>query len=309
MNKLPALEDIRVFTVAARLKGFAKAAEQLCVSPAYVSKRIKLLEDNLGLTLFFRSPRAVNLTREGEIVLQTSLQMLDSFELMRNELQASRVQPRGLLRISCSTGFGTEYLNPFILWLRDSHPLLSIDLTLVDRPVDIASENVDLDICLGGIIPPQYIARRIASNHRIFCVSPAYIEQYGIPVVPKDLEHKHVCISIRERNHNHTSLKIECGDDVISIVPNGQLTVNNGNVAKEWCLNGQGVLLRSIWSVREELSSGRLIRVLPEWQQTADVYAVYSSKTETSANLRVFIARLEQYLQLKLSVEATENGV
>jgi len=82
------------------------------------------------------------------------------------------------------------------------------------------------------------------------------------------------------------------------------LSVNNGNVAKQWCLGGQGILLRSIWSVRQELEQGTLVRVLPQWQQTADVYAVYSRTTQSSAKLRVFIENLEQYLRDQLALDA-----
>ncbi len=280
---------------------FARTSEQLMVSPAYISKRIKLLEENLGFTLFYRSARSISLTPEGEIVLRTGVQMLQELDSMKDELLACRQETRGMLRISCSTGFGTEFLNPFILSLRDLYPLLGIDLQLVDRSVDIVTENVDLDICLGGSIPEQYIARKLAPNYRVFCASPGYLEQHGWPDHPRDLEHAHACISIRERNHKPASWKIEREGETLTVTPNSQLSVNNGNVAKQWCLNGEGILLRSIWSIRNELAEGRLIQVLPEWQQPADVYAVYSRQTGTSANLRVFIEQLELYLKQNMA--------
>ncbi len=86
MNKLPLLEDIRVFVTAARLMSFSQAAEQLLVSPAYISKRIKLLEENLGQTLFFRNARAIQLTPEGKIVLCSSERLLEELERMQGEL-------------------------------------------------------------------------------------------------------------------------------------------------------------------------------------------------------------------------------
>ncbi|MBR9829951.1 MAG: LysR family transcriptional regulator [Oceanospirillales bacterium] len=300
MDKLPALEDIKVFVAAARLMSFSRAAEQLMVSPAYISKRIKLLEKNLGLVLFFRSARAISLTQEGEIVLRTGEQLLQGMEVMTGELRASREEIRGVLRISCSTGFGTEYINPFILSLRSHYPLLDIDLTLADRAVDLISENMDLDICIGGTIPDQYIARRIAGNIRIFCASPSYLEQHGWPDHPRELEKQHSCITIRERNQAPTSWKIERQGELMTVAPNSRLSVNNGDVAKQWCINGQGILLRSIWNVMHELEQGQLVHVLPEWQQVADVYAVYSQSIRTNANLRTFIENLEQYLAKRL---------
>ncbi|MEQ4663532.1 LysR family transcriptional regulator [Providencia rettgeri] len=301
MNKLPSLEDIRVFVTVARLMSFSQAASQLLVSPAYVSKRIKLLEENLGQTLFFRTARSIKLTHEGQIILRSSEVMLAELEQMQQQLNACREEIRGNLRISCSTGFGSTYINPFILTLRGSHPLLGIDLTLTDKSVDIISENIDVDICIGGTIAEQFIARRIARNQRILCASPTYLATHGYPKYPQELEQKHFCITIKERNQAPAVWKLEYQQESMTVTPNSKLTVNNGEVAKQWCLSGEGILLRSQWSVQPELQSGQLVRVLPQWHQTADVYAVYSRSLRTSANLRVFIENLEQYLATHLS--------
>jgi len=300
MNKLPALEDIRVFVTAARLMNFSKAAEQLMVSPAYISKRIRLLEQNLELTLFRRGARSVNLTPEGEIVLRTGSQMLQGMDDMNNELRAARQEVCGQLRISCSTGFGSRFLNPFISSLHQLYPLLAIELVLLDRPVDMVRDNMDLDICLGGKLPEQHIARKLSRNERILCAAPAYLEQHGYPEHPGELEQQHACISIRERNQSPVTWQLHNQEQTLSITPNSQLSVNNGEVAKQWCLNGQGVMLRSLWSVRNELEAGTLVQVLPQWQQPADVYAVYTRTTASSASLRVFIEKLETYLQQRL---------
>lgn len=300
MNKLPSLEDIRVFVTVARLMSFSQAASQLLVSPAYISKRIKLLEENLGQTLFFRSARSIKLTHEGQIVLHSSETMLTELEQMQEQLNACRQEIRGSLRISCSTGFGSTYINPFILSLRANYPLLGIDLTLTDKSVDIISENMDVDICIGGTIAEQFIARRIAQNQRILCAAPRYLAKYGHPTSVQDLEQKHFCITIKERNQAPAVWKLEQQQESMTITPNSKLTVNNGEVAKQWCLSGEGILLRSQWSVLPELQSGQLVRVLPQCHQTADVYAVYSRSLRTSANLRVFIENLEQYLTAHL---------
>ncbi|WP_319782946.1 LysR substrate-binding domain-containing protein [Oceanisphaera sp. IT1-181] len=309
MDKLPALEDIKVFVTAARLMSFARAADQLQVSPAYISKRIKLLEKNVNVALFFRSARAISLTPEGEIVLRTGEQLLQGIETMTGELRASREEIRGVLRISCSTGFGSEYLNPFILSLRAHYPLLDIDLTLADRAVDIISENMDLDICIGGAIPEQYIARHLGENIRIFCAAPAYLELHGWPEHPRELEQQHTCITIRERNQAPASWKVSRAGEVLTVSPNSRLSVNNGDVAKQWCVNGEGILLRSLWSVQHELEQGQLVQVLPEWQQMADVYAVYSRSIKNSANLRVFIENLEPYLAQRLPRQAQTESI
>lgn len=300
MNKLPALEDIKVFITVARLMSFSRAAELLLVSPAYVSKRIKLLEENLGQTLLLRSARTISLTHEGRIVLKSGEQLLLELDNMHNALKACREEIRGELRVSCSTGFGSAYLNPFILALRANYPQLGIDLTLTDRSVDIISENIDLDIYIGGTIPDHYIAKRIAKNRRILCAAPVYLAQNGYPTHPQELEKQHFCITIKKRNQAPAQWKLQHQTESMMIAPNSKLMVNNGDVAKQWCLGGEGILLRSLWSVLPELETGKLTRVLTKWHQPADVYAVYSRTTRNNANLRVFIENLEQYLSKHL---------
>lgn len=307
MNKLPALEDIRVFVTVARLMSFSRAAELLVVSPAYVSKRIKLLEENLEQTLFLRATSTISLTHEGRIVLKSSERLLQELDSMHNELKACREEIRGELRVSCSTGFGSAYLNPFILRLRADYTLLGIDLTLTDRAVDIINENIDLDIYIGGTIPDHYIARRIAKNRRVLCASPAYLQQYGHPEHPQQLEKQHFCITLKERNQAPEQWALQSPAERLTVAPNSKLMVNNGDVAKQWCLSGEGILLRSLWNVLPELQAGSLQRVLPHWQQPADVYVVYSRSTRNNANLRVFIENLEQYLATHLPHQSQDE--
>lgn len=305
MNKHPPLEDLRVFSYTARYMSFAKAAEKLLVSPAYVSKRIKLLESNLGLTLFKRNPRSVSLTSGGRIVEQYSNEILQQFEQMQLELLQASNSPTGTIRISCSTGFGSEFLEPFILLLREQYPDLSIELLLIDSAVDPLHDGIDLDISIGTPFSDQLYAKKLADNSRVFCASPEYLKKQGVPEKPDDLC-SHQCIMIRERSHNDRSWNIQNNRDQISITPNSQLSVNNGKIAKKWCLEGQGIILRSIWDIEHELTNGELVQVLPMWYQSADVYALYHQRSDLNPNLRVFIEHLELYLQQQLPQRTAE---
>lgn len=309
VDKLPSLEDLKVFRVAAHCESFSIAADQLGVSPAYISKRIKLLEDNVGVILFFRAPRSVHLTEQGKIVLNTSEQLLIQLDKMQAQLRELAIETKGLIRVGCSSGFGATFLSHFIAALKQKYQQLNIDLYLNDKPSDLIEDNLHLDIRIGGSFPPQYIAKKIANNHRILCASPSYVEQHGKPIHPSDLESKHVCIGIRERDTLFGSWKLGCHDESLVIMPNTELIVNNGHVAKLWCQEGQGIILRSIWDVEAELKSGQLIQLLPQWKQEANVYAVYHQKTSHNANLRTFLIEFEQFLatqiQSDLNIPAT----
>lgn len=112
---------------------------------------------------------------------------------------------------------------------------------MTDKSVDIISENIDVDICIGGTIAEQFIARRIARNQRILCASPTYLATHGYPKYPQELEQKHFCIAIKERNQAPAVWKLEYQQESMTVTPNSKLTVNNGEVAKQWCLSGEGI--------------------------------------------------------------------
>ena len=295
MSQLPPLEDLRVFATAARVEGFSAAAMQLNCSPAYISKRVALLEKTLGVKLFIRSARHVRLTLEGKIALEWAEKLLGTMEEMLAEIHREHQLPRGKLRIVTSTGFGSQQIAPVISQLSRQYTELEFDLELLDRPVDLISEGFDLELRVGGTLPQQMIAKRLCKNHRVLCASPAYLSQHGRPDELTQLQ-QHRCIGIRERDQNFGQWHLQNESGQKSITLNAPLTTNNGSVAKQWCLDGQGIMLRSLWNVQAELDSGQLIRVLPDYCQPADVYAIYPFRLETSAKLRVVVNLLEEQL-------------
>lgn len=295
MNHLPPLNDIQAFVMAARQQSFSLAADRLNVSPAYISKRIGLLEKHLSVRLFIRAARQVTLSPEGKVALLWSEQLLETMERMQAEINNEQLIPKGKLRIVTSTGFGSHFIAPIISQISHQYPQLSIDLELLDRPVDLISEGFDIELQVGGELPQQMIAKRLATNQRILCASPAYLQSQGTPTQLAELNH-HRCIGIRERDQTDGLWHLNSGTKQTSIQLTAPLTTNNGSVAKQWCLDGQGIMLRSIWNVQQEINAGQLVRVLPQYAQPADVYALYPSRLETSAKLKVVVSKLEQAL-------------
>lgn len=302
MSQLPPLEDFRVFVTAARLGGFSAAADQLVVSPAYISKRIGLLEERLGVKLFMRASRSVCLTLEGKIALEWAERLLETHDQLRAELNREQELPRGRLRVVTSTGFGMHCIAPIMSDLAFRYPDLQIDLELLDRPVDLVSEGFDLEIRIGGVLPEQMIAKRLANNQRILCAAPSYLEKHGFPTFLEDLK-RHQCIGIRERDQSYGIWRLAKEDEVYSIPLTAEMMTNNGAVAKQWCLKGHGIMLRSIWNVQEELIKEDLVRVLPSYGQQADIHVIYSARLETSAKLRACVMQLEQSLPGFLRVD------
>lgn len=299
VNHLPPLQDIQVFVVAVRLGSFKATADHLEVSPAYVSKRIGLLEDKLNAKLFVRSSRHINLTLEGKIAFKWAEQLLMTMERMSVEISKGRLVPKGEVRIATSTGFGSRLLAPMISEIILDYPDIRVDLELLDRPVNLVTEGFDLEIRLGGDLPEHLIARKLASNYRIMCASPSFLEQCGTPQTLKELMEVN-CIGIRERDQGFGLWRFDNNKTSESVSPNVTLKTNNGETARKWCLEGHGILLRSIWSVADDLRRGDLIHILPEYKQHADIHAVYPTRLETSAKLRVCVNFFKERLSAVL---------
>ena len=296
MHKNPAADDLRVFAAVVRKSSFGAAATELGTSPAYVSKRIRLLEQDLQVKLLHRTTRRVAVTEEGERVFHWAQRILDDMEQLLQEVAITRSAPRGLLRVSSSFGFGRQIVAPALSRLVERHPGLQVRLEVFDRLVDVAGEGFDLDVRVGDEIAPHLIARRLADNHRVLCAAPAYLQRKGTPRTVADLA-AHDCLVIKERDHPFGVWRLRSGAQEESVKVRGPLSANNGEMAVQWAVDGRGIVLRSLWDVGAQLQAGRLVQVLPQWRQEANVWAVYPTRLERSAKVRVCVEFLQEHFR------------
>lgn len=290
----PELQDLNLFVAVARHASFALAARTLGVSKALVSKRIGLLEAALQARLFHRTTRRVTLTPQGEIVLQWARRIVEDVGLMGEALSEERAAPTGQLRLCSSTGFGSRHLAPALSALATRHPQLEIQLELLDRRVDLVDEGLQLDIRIGQVHEGHVTARRVASNRRVLCAAPAYLQRHGTPATLAELG-AHRCIAIRERDQDFGRWQLLGPGGAVSVQVSGPLSANHGGVARQWALDGHGIILRSTWDVRDDLAAGRLVRLLPDHHQPADVWAVCPTRLSASAKLRVCVDFLQDW--------------
>jgi LysR family transcriptional regulator, transcriptional activator for dmlA len=290
-----ATDDLSFFTLLARHVSLAAAAAELGLSPPAVSRRLSALERRLGVRLLNRTTRRLSLTPEGERYLADGEGILRDIEALERSLAASRDEPRGLLRINATFGFGRRHLAPMISAFAKSHPQVQVLLELTDKPLDLTAHAMDLGIRFGPPPDARVLARRIVANRRLLCAAPSYLARCGVPRVPTDLL-QHDCIVIREnlRAYNHWSLTQTQDPGLTTLVKvHGPLSTNHGEVAVEWAVAGHGILLRSEWDVASLLREGHLQQVLPDWvDASADIHAVYPQRHHLSAKVRVFIDEL-----------------
>lgn len=294
MNNLPNLEDLAVFVQVARRASFAAAASELGMSTAFISKRIRLLEQNLGVRLLHRTTRRVSVSEDGERVYHWALRILDSVQRMGDEVSALHREPSGQLRIASSLGLGRRFVAPALSELAARYPQLDIRLDVHDRLVDLVAEGVDLDIRVGNEIAANLIAKPLAKNRRVLCAAPAYLERRGTPRSLAELT-SHDCLVIKERDHPFGVWHLGGPSGEENVKVTGPLSSNHGEVVHQWCLDGRGILLRSWWDVHDSLADGRLVQVLPEYQQQADIWAVHAAPLASSARVRVAVEFFRQY--------------
>lgn len=294
MNNPPLLTDLRVFMLVARRAGFAAVAQELGVSPAYVSKRIALLEQNLNVVLLHRTTRRVTITEEGERIYEWAQRILHDVDQMMDELSDVRQVPQGMLRIISSFGFGRQVVAPALSALARQYPQLELRFDVEDRLVDLANEGVDLDIRIGDDIAPNLIARKLGTNYRILCASPSFLAQHGTPKQLADLA-TCSCLVIKERDHPFGIWQLQNKEGEHAIKVTGPLSSNHGEIVHQWCLDGQGIALRSWWDVCDNIASGHLVHVLPEYYQPANIWVVYVSRLATSAKVRITVEFLRHY--------------
>ncbi|KWR79910.1 LysR family transcriptional regulator [Cupriavidus sp. IDO] len=295
-NNDPFLRDLRLFCAVARRSSFIAAANEMGISPAHVSKRIAMLEAMFGAKLLHRTTRRVSVTAEGESAFAWAQKILEDVDGMLEAVGGAGGEPRGLLRIATSLRLGRRHVAPVLSLLRQQHPGLEVWLELLDRRVDLIGEQFDLDIRVGEVQEPHLIASKIASGSRVLCATPAYLARRGMPEHPAELP-RHDCLLLRERDQAFGVWRLQGPGGWETVKVTGPMASNHSDVTRQWALEGYGIIMASVWDVAASVRAGELVRVLPGWQQPADIWAVTSARASASARMRVCL----EFLKMQLS--------
>lgn len=297
MNKGPALNDLRLFGFVARRASFAAGAREAGVSQALMSKRIALLEHDLGVVLLRRTTRKVSLTDEGVKVLAWAQRILDDVDDMRNDVARVATEPQGPIRISCSARLGREVVAPALSRLKKRHPSMDVWLELLDRRVDLIGEAFHLDVRAGEAAEPNLIGHLIARNARILCAAPSYVKKFGAPGTLAELS-THQCVLLREREDPFGTWRLNGPSGPETFKANGSLASNDIDVVLRWAIDGHGIVMSSRWLLAPSLAKGKLVQLLPEWEQSANLYAVSTVRSAQSAKVRLCVEALRRQMSL-----------
>jgi len=290
-------QDLSFFHLLASQGSLVATARELGLTPPAVSKRLSALEARLGVRLVNRTTRSMSLTPEGELYYSHAGRLLTQIEDMEQLVRSSRAEPKGLIRVNASLGFGRRHIGPALAAFYARYPEVEIQLEISDHPLDLATHGFDLGIRFGTLPDAALHARKIASNRRLLCASPLYLERHGTPQKLGDL-HQHNCIFLRQNESAYGLWSFSSQGRTQNVKVRGALACNDGEVALNWALEGYGILLRAEWDIARYVRSGRLRLVLEEQTPTrADVYAVYPQALHLSARVRRLIDFLIERFQ------------
>jgi DNA-binding transcriptional LysR family regulator len=269
----------------------AAAAESAGVVPSVVTKKLASIEARLGMKLFQRSTRRVVPTADGEAVCERAAALLAQFASLEADLQERHHEPVGRIRIASTFGFGRLWVGPALAEFQRRHPRLEVQLLLTEQLPDLALEGFDGAIWLWsapGRRASEWTARRLARNQRVLVASPDYVRLRGMPVAPEDLA-AHDCLVVRE-NGQFDVWRLQKDRSEVRVRVHGRLWSNSGEMVRDWCLAGHGIMLRSLWDVAAPLARGELVQVLPGWSMVdADILWLAPHTTSTPRRLRLLV--------------------
>jgi DNA-binding transcriptional LysR family regulator len=290
--------ELAFFVSVGTCGSLSGAARELGISTAAVSKRLSQMEARLGVPLVNRTTRRMSLTPDGEVLFEHARRILGEIADLDQLLGASKGQPKGLLRVNATLGFGRLHIAPAISQYVLRYPEVDVQLQLSVNPPSLTEDQFDVCIRFGEPGDTRVIAKKLASNRRLLCASPKYLAARGEPAAPSDLV-RHNCICIRQGDEAYGTWRLhrdrDGGGPGEAVKVRGNLTTNDGEIAVNWALDGHGILLRAEWDVERYLDSGRLVQVLPQYRTPdADIYAVYPQHQHQSARIRTLVAYLAQ---------------
>jgi DNA-binding transcriptional LysR family regulator len=283
------LEQLSAFVEVARLQSFAKAAGHLERHISAVSRAVAALENRLGVRLLQRTTRRVTLTDAGRDYFQRCETLLGELEGADAEVRERAAALRGTLRVSAATGAGQTLIAPIVPEFLAAHPLVSLDLQLSNRYVDLIEEGYDLALRVGTLAADsRLVVRRLAPTRRELLASPAYLARRGSPRNPQELA-GHACLVLDIGAHPRR-WELQRGRTALAVDVSGPLHSNNSFVLLTACRNGAGIGLLPAMVATADTRRGELARVLPQWSSAElEIYAVYPSARFIPAKVRAFV--------------------
>lgn len=281
-------DAIAVFIAVADHGSFAAAARRLGRSPASVTRAVADLESRLGVRLLTRTTRAVSTTEAGQRFLGGAKRVLADLDEIERAAAGQGTAPRGELRLTAPILFGRLHVLPIVTEFLDRFPEVQAALALVDRPVDLVEEGLDVAVRIGALGESSAVATRVGALRRIVVASPDYLARRGTPQRPADLTDHAVVAFSGIAGVEHWVFREAAGDENVAIRP--RLVVSTAEAAIDAARAGFGLTRVLSYQAAEDVARGSLLRVLPGYEgDEVPIHLVYPGGRHPPPKLRAFL--------------------
>ncbi|MNC26821.1 DNA-binding transcriptional regulator, LysR family [Pseudomonas linyingensis] len=265
MSRLPDLEAWAIFAKVAEAGSFARAAEELSLSQATVSKAITRLEKRMKVMLFHRTSRRMSLTDSGLLALEHAARILEAGEAVEAEVAERSASLRGPIRIAAPMSFGLSRLAPALPQFMALHPEVTLDIEFDDELVDLVANRFDLALRISTLADSSLLARRLCTVRIHLVGAPAYFAQYGRPQHPRDLANHRALQYAYSRSGPSWRFRHPRHGEFTQAMST-PLRVNNAEALAPALHAGLGLALQPEFLVWQDLQSGALETVMDDWQ-------------------------------------------
>lgn len=278
-------DQIAAFIAVIEENGFAAAARKQQVSTAAISRQVARLESELKTQLIQRTTRQISLTEIGTRYYQQAKKALDDLYEAELAIADSQTTATGILTVTSSRYFAMQNLLPRLPEFMALNPQLRVNLELAERFPDLAEEGIDLIFGVSIEGPQELVRKRVADTRYVLCAAPSYLEQYGVPQSPSELnKHRYITHSMRKPD-NVLMFK---GNKAIQLKP--VLWLNDSRTMCNCAIAGMGIVKLHDYIVADAIQSGDLVEILSGFQDTTQpVYLYYQQSRYLQPKIRRFI--------------------
>lgn len=284
------LQSMRVFVKVVEQGSFVRAAQALDLSNAVVTRHLADLEQHLGTRLLNRTTRKLSLTETGQAYLDRVQQILMEIDDADAIASSQSKKPGGTLRLYSHLGFGQTQLAQLLPRYASRYPDVVLDVDLSDRTPDLVEEGFDAGIFVDfQKVDASMIARQLGVSQVLLCASPGYVKQHGMPRKLADISH-HACLNFSYEHIRHYWPMHDTHGNTVHIPVNAKVLSNNGTLLRHCALAGMGLMLLPSFALGDDLTAGRLVRLLPDHPLgRLSMALIYPSRRLLSAKVRSFV--------------------
>jgi DNA-binding transcriptional LysR family regulator len=286
-----------LFVQVAETGSLSRAADVLGLSNAAASRHLSALEERLGARLVERNTRRLYLTEPGQEFLRRAKSILADLHDAESAVNASTLNPTGMLRVSASLSFSVQHVAPLLPEYTRRYPNVAVHIETANRYPDLIDANIDVAIRTREFEPDSTITiRRLAETRRILAASPGYFSRMGTPRTLEELERHHMLIYTYA--NNPYELRFTRDGEVSTVAIKGLLESNDGQVIRAAALDGLGILVQPVYVIYDDIVAGRLVPVLDGWElPRLTVNLAYPSRKHLSAKVRTFIDFIAEHFE------------